>query len=132
VPFLVAIGIAALLVELLVLMARRLFGLREDYRWSHAFEESPLTLIDRVETAAKGISGYAYSRGGDDRSIVLYRHHDGPLGGLEHPDAPLAEAMMDLLHISAERSEGVTWLDIHGRSEPRVIYRVRRSLARAN
>jgi hypothetical protein len=132
VPFLALIGIVAVLVELLVLAARRLFGLREEYRWRHAFNESPVTLIDRVETAAKSISGYAYSRGENDRSIVLYRHHDGPLGGLEHPGAPLAETTMDLLHITAERREGVTWLDIYGRSEPRVIYRVRRSLTRAS
>jgi len=128
---LAAIGLVVLLVKLFVLAARRFFGLREDYRWRHAFQESPVTLIDRVETAAKNISGYAYSRGEDDRSIVLYRHHDGPLGGLEHPGAPLADATMDLLHVSAERREGLTWLDIRGRSDPRVIYRVRRSLARS-
>lgn len=124
-PLLVAIGVIGLLVELIVLAARRLVGVREDYRWRHAFQESPVSLIDRVESAASNIPGYAYSRSDDDRSVVLYKHHHG----VEHPHAPFADATMDLLHVKAERQEGVTWLDIYGRSEPRVIYRVRRSLA---
>ena len=130
-PVLVAIGVVGLVVELIVLGARRLFGLREDYRWRHAFQESPLTLIDRVELAAKTIPGYAYTRSADDRSIVLYKHHGRPPAEAEHLQGPLAGAMTDLLHVKAEREEGVTWLDIYGRSEPRVIYRVRRSLAAA-
>jgi hypothetical protein len=91
--------------------------------------ESPLTVIDRVERAARRIRGYAYER--RDREIVIYRRHEGALGFFDNPDALLADAFMDLLRVSAERREGQTEVEVRGRSEPRVINRVRRALARA-
>ena len=91
--------------------------------------ESPLTVIDRVERVARRIRGYAYER--QDREIVIYRSHEGALGFFDNPDAFLADAFMDLLRVSAERRDGQTEVEVKGRSEPRVINRVRRALARA-
>jgi hypothetical protein len=91
--------------------------------------ESPLTVIDRVERAVRRIRGYAYER--RDREIVIYRRHEGALSFFENPDALLAESFMDLLRVRAERREGQTEVEVKGRSDPRVINRVRRALARA-
>ncbi len=91
--------------------------------------ESPLTVIDRVERAARRLRGYAYER--RDREIVIYRHHEGALGFFDNPDAWLAGSYMDLLRVKAERRDGQTEVEVKGRSDPRVINRVRRALARA-
>jgi hypothetical protein len=91
--------------------------------------ESPLTVIDRVERAVRRLRGYAYER--QDREIVIYRRHEGALGFFDNPDAFLADAFMDLLRVTAERRDGQTEVEVKGRSEPRVINRVRRALARA-
>jgi hypothetical protein len=111
------------------LLAVRRSGPRMSTAYPLVVEESPLTVIDRVEHTVTRIRGYACER--RDREIVIFRKHDGPLGFFEHPDAPLAEATMDLLHVTAERKDGTTEVWIRGRSEPHVINRVRRSLARA-
>jgi hypothetical protein len=108
---------------------RRFAGPRLDVRTPLVVSESPLTVIDRVERAAERIRGYAFER--RDREIVIFRRHEGPLGFFESPDAWLANATMDLLHVTAEREEGVTQVWVKGRSEPRVINRVRRALTRA-
>jgi hypothetical protein len=100
---------------------------REDYSWIHWFQEVPVLLIDRVEHAAKQISGYAYRRD-SDTEIVIYRHHEGLLGHFEDPDALLAEAALDLLAISATKDEIGTRLEMSGRSEPEVIHAMRQAL----
>ncbi len=128
IPALIAGGLALALIAG-VLAVRRFAGPRTSTVYPLVVQESPLTVIDRVEHAAARIRGYAYER--RDREIVIYRKHDGPLGFFEHPEAPLAEATMDLLHVTAERKDGTTEVWVRGRSEPHVIYRVRRSLARA-
>jgi hypothetical protein len=91
--------------------------------------ESPLTVIDRVERAARRLRGYAYER--RDREIVIYRRHEGALGFFDNPDAWLADSFLDLLRVTAERRDGQTEVEVKGRSEPRVVNRVRRALARA-
>jgi hypothetical protein len=130
----VVAGIIAVVLGLALLAgmiaARRVAGLRLDVRTPLVVNESPLTVIDRVERAAKRIRGYAFER--KDREIVIFRHHDGALGFFESPDAWLADGTMDLLRVTAERDEGVTRIWVQGRSEPRVINRVRRALARAS
>jgi hypothetical protein len=92
--------------------------------------ESPLKVIDRVERAVRRVRGYAYER--RDREIVIYRRHAGALSFFESPDAFLADAYMDLLRVRAERRDGRTEVEVKGRSDPRVINRVRRALARAS
>jgi hypothetical protein len=109
-----------------VLAVRRFAGPRLDVRTPLVVAESPLAVIDRVERAASRIRGYAFER--KEREIVIFRHYQGPLGFFESPDAWLADATMDLLHVTAEREDGVTRVWVRGRSEPRVIHRVRRAL----
>src|SRR3954447_15588652 len=128
VPGIVA-GVLAIALVVGVLAMRRYAGRRVEVRTPLVVAESPLTAIDRVERAAARIRGYAFER--KEREIVIFRHHDGPLGFFETPDAWLANATMDLLHVTAERDEGVTRVWVKGRSEPRVINRVRRALAEA-
>jgi hypothetical protein len=72
-PALAAVAVVVLLFELFVHVVRRMVGPREDYSWRHAFEESPITLIDRVEAAAGRIRGYSSHRDESQRSIVLFR-----------------------------------------------------------
>jgi hypothetical protein len=127
------------LLALLALLGLALFVGAIAIRWRAAprldvstplvVSESPLTVIDRVEGAARRLRGYAYER--RDREIVIYRRHEGALGFFDNPDAFLADAFMDLLRVSAERRDGRTEVEVKGRSEPRVINRVRRTLARA-
>jgi hypothetical protein len=124
--------IAAVLAVALVggiLAVRRYSGQRLDVTTPLVVQESPLTVIDRVEHAAARIRGYAFER--KDREIVIFRHHEGPLAFFESPDAWLANVTMDLLHVTAEREDGFTRVLVKGRSEPRVINRVRRALSRA-
>jgi hypothetical protein len=102
-------------------------GTRVDVSTPVVLDESALTAIDRVEAAAGRIRGYAVER--RDRELVVYRRHGGPLGYFETPEALGAEAYLDLLHVTAERRDGLTWVWLKGRSEPRVIARVRRALA---
>ena len=128
-----------MLLALLALLGVALFVGAIAIRWRAAprvdvstplvVSESPLTVIDRVERAVRRLRGYAYER--QDREIVIYRRHEGALGFFDNPDAWLAESFMDLLRVSAERREGQTEVEVKGRSEPRVINRVRRALARA-
>ena len=128
-----------MLLALLALLGVALFVGALAIRWRGApridvstplvVSESPLTVIDRVERVARRIRGYAYER--QDREIVIYRRHEGALGFFDNPDAFLADAFMDLLRVSAERRDGQTEVEVKGRSEPRVINRVRRALARA-
>jgi hypothetical protein len=112
-----------------IVAVRRRAAPRIDTAYPVVVQESPLTVIDRVEEAVSRIDGYASERRGGE--IVIFRRHDGPLGFFEHPDAPLSEATMDLLHVTAKRREGATDVWVRGRSEPNVINRVRRALARA-
>ena len=128
-----------MLLALLALLGVALFVGALAIRWRGApridvstplvVSESPLTVIDRVERVVRRIRGYAYER--QDREIVIYRRHEGALGFFDNPDAFLADAFMDLLRVSAERRDGQTEVEVKGRSEPRVINRVRRALARA-
>jgi hypothetical protein len=129
IPGLIA-GLLALSLVVGIVAVRRFAGPRLDVTTPLVVEESPLTVIDRVERAAARIRGYAFER--KDREIVIFRHHEGPLGFFESPDAFLSNLTMDLLHVTAERDEGVTRVWVKGRSEPRVINRVRRALARAS
>jgi hypothetical protein len=128
VPALVA-GVLAVALVAGVLAVRRFAGPRVDVTTPLVLHESPLTVIDRVERAVARIRGYAFER--KEREIVIFRRHEGPLGFFESPDTWLAEGTMDLLHVTAEREDGVTRVLVKGRSEPRVINRVRRALARA-
>jgi hypothetical protein len=125
-PLVVALGVSVVVVAWIVFVRRRA-GLRVEVSTPVVLAESPLTAIDRVEAAAKRIRGYAVER--RDRELVLYRRHGGPLGFFETPEALGAEAYLDLLHVAAERKDGQTWVWLKGRSEPRVIARVRRALA---
>jgi hypothetical protein len=128
IPGLIVAGLAVTLVAGL-LAVRRFAGPRVSTVYPVVVEESPLTVIDRVERAVTRVRGYACER--RDREIVIFRKHDGPLGFFEHPDAWLSEATMDLLHVTAERKDGATEVWVRGRSEPHVINRVRRALSRA-
>ncbi len=121
---LAAVVLAAILVGMLAV--RRLAGTRLDVATPLHVAESPLAVIDRVEQAACRIRGYAYER--REREIVIYRRHEGPLGFFDDPEGFLAEATMDLLHVTAERTDGGTQVWLKGRSEPRVIARVQRAL----
>jgi hypothetical protein len=127
VPAIVA-GLLGVALVVGILAARRFGGQRVDVTTPLVVQESPLTVIDRVEHVAARIRGYAFER--KEREIVIFRRHEGPLGFFESPDAFLANATMDLLHVTAEREDGVTRVLVKGRSEPKVINRVRRALAR--
>ena len=127
-PLFVAV-VAAAAVAAGALFARRLAAPRVDVTTPVVVHESPLTAIDRVEQAARRIRGYAFER--SDRELVLYRKHEGPLGFFEGATPLGAETYQDLLHVTAERREGATWVWVKGRSEPRVVARVRRALAEA-
>jgi hypothetical protein len=124
-----ALALLGLVLFAAALLLRRRAEPRLDVSTPLVVAESPLTVIDRVERAARRLRGYAYER--RDREIVIYRRHDGALSFFEHPDALLADAYMDLLRVSAERRDGRTEVEVKGRSDPRVINRVRRALARA-
>src|SRR5690349_12430567 len=121
VPGIVA-GLLAVALVVGVLAVRRLGGQRLEVTTPLVVHESPLTVIDRVEHAVARIRGYAFER--KDREIVIFRRHEGPLGFFESPDAWLANATMDLLHVTAEREDGLTRVLVKGRSEPKVINRV--------
>jgi hypothetical protein len=125
-PLFAALG-ALVVLAVWIAFVRRRAGLRVDVSTPVVLAESPLTAIDRVEAAARRIRGYAVER--RDRELVLYRRHLGPLGFFETPEALGAETYLDLLHVAAERKDGQTWVWLKGRSEPRVIARVRRALA---
>jgi hypothetical protein len=125
-PLLVALAVLVVLIAWIALVRRRA-GVRIDVSTPVVLDESPLTAIDRVEAAARRIRGYAVER--HERELVLYRLHEGPLGFFETPQALGAETYLDLLHVAAERKDGQTWVWLRGRSEPRVIARVRRALA---
>jgi hypothetical protein len=124
-PLFLALAVLVVLLGWIALVRRRA-GVRVEVSTPVVLDESPLTAIDRVEAAAKRIRGYAVER--RDRELVLYRRHEGPLGFFETPEALGAEAYLDLLHVAAERKDGQTWVWLKGRSEPRVIARVRRAL----
>src|SRR3954452_20677746 len=128
VPGIVA-GVLAVALVAGIFAVRRYAGRRVEVRTPLVVDESPLTAIDRVERAASRIRGYAFER--KEREIVIFRHHEGPLAFFESPDAWLANVTMDLLHVTAEREDGFTRVLVKGRSEPRVINRVRRALSRA-
>ena len=109
-----------------MVLVRRRAAPRLQTRYPLVDAESPLTVIDRVERSVSGVDGYASER--TEREIVIYRKHEGPLGFFDDPKAPLAEATMDLLHVRAERKDGATEVQVKGRSEARVLNRVKRAL----
>ena len=125
-PLVVALVLLAV-VGIWIVVVRRRTGTRVEVSTPVVLDESPLTAIDRVETAARRIRGYAVER--RDRELVVYRRHEGPLSFFETPEALGAESYLDLLHVTAERRDGRTWVWLKGRTEPRVIARVRRALA---
>ena len=127
-PFAIA---AILLVGLAAgaLAVRRLAGRREDVRQLLVVGESPRQALDRVEAAAGPFRGYASERRGWE--LVLFRRHEGPLGFFEDPEGFMAEATMDVLHVSASHGETGTEVAVHGRCEPRVVDAVLRALAEA-
>ena len=125
-PLVVAL-VALAVVTACAVVVRRRAGSRVEVSTPVVLDESPLTAIDRVEAAAHRIRGYAVER--RDRELVVYRRHGGPLAFFETPEALGTEAYLDLLHVTAERVDGRTWVWLKGRSEPRVIARVRRALA---
>jgi hypothetical protein len=112
-----------------VLAIRRLTGRREDVRQTFVVGESPRQALDRVEAAAGAFRGYASERRGWE--LVLFRRHQGPLGFFEDPDGFMAEATMDILHVSARHGEAGTEVVVRGRCEPRVAAAVLRALAEA-
>jgi hypothetical protein len=124
-PLLVALALLAV-VGVWIVVVRRRSATRIEVSTPVVLDESALTAIDRVEEAAKRIRGYAVER--RDRELVVYRRHEGPLSFFETPEAIGAESYLDLLHVTAERIDGHTWVWLKGRSEPRVIARVRRAL----
>jgi hypothetical protein len=124
-PLLIAAAVS-IAVACLIAVAHHRAGVRVDVSTPVVLSESPLTVIDRVEQAARRIRGYEVER--HDLELVVYRRHEGPLGFFESPAALGAQAYLDLLRVTAERKDGQTWVWLKGRSEPRVIARVRRAI----
>jgi len=127
-PLLVAAGVLVAIVIGMVAVRSRA-GVRVDVSTTLVVDESPPLVLERIEQAARRIRGYACER--RERELVIFRRHEGPLGFFDDPQGLLAEATMDLLHVIAERKDGRTEVWLKGRSEPRVVARIRRTLARA-
>ena len=127
-PFAIA---AVLLVALIAgaVAVRRLTARREDVLQMLVIGESPRQALDRIEEAATPLPGYTFERKGWE--AVVFRRHDGVLGFFEDPEGWMAEAAMDVLHVTAEHADVGTRVTLHGRCEPQVVATLLQALAEA-
>ena len=127
-PFAIA---AVLLVTLVAgaVAVRRFAARREDVVQVLVVGESPRQALDRIEAAAAPLAGYTCERRGWE--AVVFRRHDGVLGFFEDPDGWMADAAMDILHVTAQHAEVGTEVTVRGRCEPQVVATLLRAIAEA-
>jgi hypothetical protein len=116
------VGVAAVALGAFVYAVGRFAPRRERYHGFCATGIAPVGALDHVEAAIRGLDGYVATR--TDDTVAITR------GLAADPATPLADALEDVLRVTATRAEVGTIVEISGYAAPEAIAAVRQALAR--
>jgi hypothetical protein len=116
------VSVAAVALGAFVYAVGRFAPRRERYHGFCATGIAPIGALDHVEAAIRGLDGYVATRTHDTVAITRRLATD--------PATPLADALEDVLRVTATRADVGTIVEISGYAKPEVIAAVRQALAR--